>query len=223
GRASSSGRGDLGRPDRGPAGWIARGRWQNCGVPAPRSTLAVLGACLLLGSFAPPFPGEHASGFDTITEADVAAHLHAVASAPLEGRDSPSAGLTRAGDYIVARMEQAGLTGAGAGGAFRLPWSRDLPAPKEAGCKLVLEAPGAEPLAFAFGKEFMPLVDCNGSAQGHPVFCGFGISSKKEKYDDLKGVDLKGNVALILEGEPRHKRRFEGPLVTPEADVHVKL
>jgi hypothetical protein len=192
-------------------------------VPAPRPTLAVLGACLLLGSSALPLPGEHTAGFDTITEDDVAAHLRAVASAPLEGRDSPSAGLTRAGDYIVERLQQAGLTGAGKGGEFRLPWSRDLPAPKEGGCKLVLEAPGAEPVAFAFGKEFMPLVDCNGSAQGHPVFCGFGISSKKEKYDDLKGVDLKDNVALILEGEPRHKRRFEGALVTPEADVHVKL
>jgi len=183
----------------------------------------LLGAALLLGLAGPLPGGEHGAGFDTITEKDVEAHLLELASAPLEGRDSPSVGLSRAGDYIIARFESAGLKGAGRDGAFRLPWSRELPAPSEAGCKLVLEVPGAEPVTFAFGTDFMPLVDCNGEGAGKPVFCGFGISSKKEKYDDLKGADLKGNVALILDGEPRHKRKFEGELVTPEADVHVKL
>ena len=177
----------------------------------------------LLLAAASLLPGEHRPGFDTITEKDVAADLHALASAPLEGRDSPSVGLTRAGDYIIGRFQAAGLEGAGEGGAFRLPWGRNLPAPRAEGCQLVLEVEGEEPLTFELARDFVPLVDCNGAAEGKPVFCGFGISSKKEKYDDLKGVALKGCVAVILDGEPRHARKFEGELVTPEADVHVKL
>ena len=165
---------------------------------------------------------EHAAGFSGITVADVETHLVAVASAPLEGRDSPSVGLDRAGDYIISVFEEAGLTGAGQDGAFRIPWNRDMPEPDAAGCRLVLGT-GGEAETLTLGTDFTPLAGCEGKASGSPVFVGFGIQAKKERYDDLKGVDLKGRVAVILEGEPRHRRRFEGPIVTPDADIYVKL
>jgi hypothetical protein len=167
--------------------------------------------------------GEHSAGFGTITEDDVEAHLVAIASAPLEGRDTPSVGLARAGDYIIERFRAAGLSGAAADGGFRIPWTRALPAPKAAGCKLVLEQDGAGETVFELEKDYVPMVDCNGVGEGRAVFCGFGITAKKERYDDLKGVDLSGNIAVILDGEPRHRRRFEGDVVTPDADLHVKL
>jgi hypothetical protein len=78
-------------------------------------------------------------------------------------------------------------------------------------------------IEFGLNEDFVPLNSTSGRAEGHPVFCGFGIRAKKEKYDDLKKVDLRGNVAVILDGEPRHKRRFEGEIVSVEADIHVKI
>jgi hypothetical protein len=167
--------------------------------------------------------GDPGGGFATIREEDVEAHARALAAAPLEGRDSPSPGLARAGDYIIERLRQAGYQGAGPEGAFRLPWTRTLPAPVESKSALSLTDAAGETHAFAFGQDFVPLVDCNGAGAGEPVFCGFGIQARKEKYDDLHGVDLEGRVAVILSGEPRHKKRFEGPEISPEADVHVKL
>jgi hypothetical protein len=164
----------------------------------------------------------HEAGFGTITEDDVERHLHAIASAPLEGRDTPSVGLTRAGDYVIERFRAAGLEGGGPDGAFRIPWTRDLPAPRPAGCRLVVVRDEAE-TAYALEEDFVPLLGCNGQGEGRPVFCGFGIRAKKERYDDLRGVELEGNVAVILDGEPRHRRKFEGEIVTPDADLHVKL
>ncbi len=57
-----------------------------------------------------------AAGFATIVQPDIEADLQALAGPALEGRDSPSAGLSRAADYIAERLRQAGLKGAGEGG-----------------------------------------------------------------------------------------------------------
>jgi len=189
------------------AGWIA--------VEPPTAEAA--------RELAPADEKAHELGFDTITDEDVLEHLEAVASAQLEGRDSPSVGLTRAGDYIADRFAEAGLTGLGADGGFRIPWTRRLPAPVPSECKLVVEMDGEGETKYRIDADFVPLAGCDGEAQGRAVFCGFGISAKKERYDDLKGVDLDGRVAVILDGEPRHRRKFEGPILTPDADLHVKL
>lgn len=176
-----------------------------------------------VGGVAADPAGELAGALATITEKEIDAHLVQLASPELEGRDSPSAGLTRAGDYVARLFEEAGLRGAGPEGAFRLPFTRELPAPVVDKCKLAFEVEGAEPVQLELGKDFVPLPGCDGAAQGQLVFVGFGISAKKERYDDLKGAKLKDKVALLLEGEPRHKRLFEGPEVTAFADVRLKL
>ncbi len=189
--------------------------------------LLVVPALWLLSIGAPvavPVAGsaEHDVGFAGITLEDVEAHLLELATAPLEGRDSPSVGLTRAGDYIIERFEAAGLEGAGRDGSFRLGYARDFHAPKKNGCGLTATVEGGETIELVYGTDFVPLPVCTGVATGEAIFAGFGISSKKQKYDDLKG-SLKGKVAVILEGEPRHKRKFEGAAVTPDSDIHVKL
>ena len=175
------------------------------------------------GGSTPEPRAEHGKGFASITAKDVEAHLREVASAPLEGRDTPSVGLVRAGDYIIDRFSEAGLEGAGPNGGFRIAWSRSLPAPKTSGCRLILTPEDGEKIEFVLTEDYVPLPNSNGKGAGRPVFCGFGISSKKEKYNDLKKADLDGNVAVILDGEPRHKRKFDGEIVSPDADIHVKL
>lgn len=87
---------------------------------------------------------------------------------------------------------------------------------------LVLREDGAEH-PFALGQDFVPVPRCGGEVVGELVFAGFGIQSKKEGYDDFKGVDLEGKVALIIEGEPNHKRRFSGSDVTALASIWNKI
>ncbi|MDO8629264.1 MAG: M28 family peptidase, partial [Phycisphaerales bacterium] len=54
------------------------------------------------------------------------------------------------------------------------------------------------------GGGFIPFsFSSSGVFQGKIVFCGFGIVNLERKHDDFAPVDLKGNVALLFDGEPR--------------------
>jgi hypothetical protein len=193
---------------------------------APLALLA-LGALPAAGDGDPP--AGPAAGFATILEDDLAADLLALAGPELEGRDSPSAGLTRAAEHIVARLTAAGLTGAGPEGSFLLPFTRNLPAPVAEACALELAAdPRAKDAAagaartFTYGEDFVPVWGADGTASGEAVLFGFGIDSDSEKYDDITG-EVAGTVAVIIEGEPRHKRKFDGPEASPDSQLYVKL
>jgi hypothetical protein len=191
---------------------------------APRLSaglLALLGLLPLVGTGGDvPTPK---AAFATITEDDLRLDLVNLASAPLEGRDSPSVGLSRAADYIIARMEAAGFTGAGEDGAFLMPFTSRRAAPVEESCELhLLGGENAEERDFVIHQDFVPVFNTAGTAEGELVFLHFGIESSDDKYDDIKG-DLKGRIAVIVEGEPRHRKKFDGPEVTRAADLYEKL
>jgi hypothetical protein len=131
-------------------------------------------------------------------------------------------GLSRAADHIVARLSAAGLIGAGEQGAFRIHFQRSLPAPVPEACMLsVVDGPG-ELGEFAYGEHFVPVIGTGGQGRGEAVLFGFGIDSDAERYDDITG-EVAGTVAVIVEGEPRHKRKFEGDEVTDDARLYAKL
>ncbi len=66
---------------------------------------------------------------------------------------------------------------------------------------------------FRLGVDFMPLgYSSNGKVESRQVvFVGYGIST--EKYDDYKGVDVKGKIVVIMryspDGENPHSEFFE--------------
>ncbi|MHC5209712.1 MAG: M20/M25/M40 family metallo-hydrolase [Planctomycetota bacterium] len=194
----------------------------------PKRFAGVLLALLAFSGDGDP-PAGPAAGFATILEDELSSDLVALASASLEGRDSPSEGLTRAAAHIVTRLEAAGLTGAGPEGTFLLPFSRDLPAPVPEACALELEAdPEAADAdagaarVFTYGEDFVPVWGADGTGRGEAVLFGFGIDSDSEKYDDITG-EVAGTVAVIVEGEPRHKRKFDGPEASPDSQLYLKL
>lgn len=87
-----------------------------------------------------------------------------------------------------------------------------------------LTVEGREPEALAFGRDFHPLLEFSGEAEGVLAFCGYGIQSKKERFDELANLNLRNKIAVVLEGEPENRRKFEGPdVVTPEASLFSKL
>jgi hypothetical protein len=183
------------------------------------------------------------SGYATILTGDLQKYEVALASPELEGRDTPSAGLARAAEYVEARLLEAGCapldeairspsTNGGAGSpsagapaarSLRWKYSRLLPSIDAAACALSLSLASGEPRAFAVGTDFVPIVGAGGRAEGPLVFCGFGIDAPREHWDELKGKPLKGAIALIVESEPRHAKLFDGPETTREAELYEKL
>lgn len=205
------------------------------------SLYAALLALAVSGTPEPP-----KAAFDSIDAVELRARVVQLASGPMEGRDTPSAGLDAAAAQIERALREAGYQGAGREGSFRhvytqellapaadrcaLEWRGDTPLAKLSAPKNGNAAPGAgaarsapeEEPDFRLGIDYVPYPNQSGTAEGELVFLGFGIESKKEPYDDLRG-DVAERIAVILEGEPRHARMFDGPEITPEADLHTKL
>ena len=178
---------------------------------------------LFAGPFAGPSDGAALDALDdardTIQERDVERHVAFLAAPELEGRDSPSVGLDTAAAYLSTELERYGFQPA-SGDDFRVAFSRALPAPDPDGCRLTIGEGDAA--RRAFGADFVPLPACAGSAKGEALFVGFGID--RSGFDDLAKKRLKGKIAVLVEGEPRHKRLFDGPDELSEAaDVYDKV
>ncbi len=184
------------------------------------AVLLLLPLCAAAGGGSSSF----ADGFESVEPEDIELHLWNVAGADLEGRDSPSAGLERAAVYLETCWEDAGLRPLKEG-SYRLPFEHTLVRPAPKGCGLRLEAgeQGGQPRDFELGRDFVPLAGCEGQAEGELVFAGFGIDARKERYNDLQGSSLRGKIVIILEGEPRHKKRFDGPELSRYASLWSKL
>jgi len=165
-----------------------------------------------------------AAAWDSLRKDDLEQDLALLASPALEGRDSPSPGLLKAAEHIAARLQAAGLRPVKPEGGYLQYFERILPAPVEKQCSLAVSGgtTADPPPAFELGRDFVPVWRTSGSASGELVLLAFGIDSKNESYDDVTG-DLRGRIVVIVEGEPHHKKRFEGPEVTAEADLYAKL
>src|SRR5262249_14719858 len=160
---------------------------------------------------------------------DVLVHLTEIAAPELEGRDSPSEGLTRAGDYIIGRLKAAGIEPGGPDQSYRMSyslsevWNHPFEVPVPERCLLSMQSKGEDEVVFALEEDFVPLPRCPGEGEGPLTFFGFGITEADDKrYDDLKGKNCNGEIVMILEGEPRSKKLFDGPEVTRASDVYTK-
>ncbi|MCA9556367.1 MAG: M20/M25/M40 family metallo-hydrolase, partial [Myxococcales bacterium] len=147
--------------------------------------------------------------------------VYYLASDELEGRGPATAGLEKAAAYLADQVKKAGLRPA-FGDGYRQGF--EMMVGVEFGPKNHLSAGKA---AFERGKDFSPFTfSASGVAEGAPVFVGYGITSKEQEYDDYAGVDVKGKVAVVLDGEPGDddpKSPFDGRRRTPHSTVRAKL
>jgi len=140
-------------------------------------------------------------GFEPAADAEEVQRRHGGGFSPEpQGEDGDEPGGTEGATSVPA--DRSAL--------FHRPYSRQLWMPVESGCSLTFELPGEVARSFEFGTDFVPLLDCDGKAEAELVFAGFGIDSDKNRYNDLRGLDVEGRIVVILEGEPRHKRKFGG-------------
>src|SRR5262249_23847770 len=125
-------------------------------------------------------------------------HIEYLASDDLAGRDVGSPGFEKAAAYVEGQFKDIGLK-PGAGGTYRQPVkleSRVLVADQT---KAAVVRDGAE-------ETLVPREDATLSARGEldgsidvPMeFVGYGLSIHEADWDDLKGVDLHGKIAVYV-------------------------
>ena len=147
-----------------------------------------------------------------------------LASDEFQGRSMGTAGEERTIPYLIEQFKAAGLEPAGENGG----WTQDVP---------MIRTKLQSPMSFSIrqGGSTSPLrfpddiylstvrpVDRARIANAPIVFVGYGVTAPERGWDDFKGVDLNGKVALFLVNDPDFEAgagepvagKFGGPTMT---------
>ncbi|HEX4808713.1 MAG TPA: M28 family peptidase [Bryobacteraceae bacterium] len=145
------------------------------------------------------------------------AHVKYLASDELEGRGVGTRGEKLATEYLAAQLALNGVKPGGENGTYfqRVPLvgSTTLPA-----ATMVIQSHGKK-LRLTFVKDYVGTAFSQASENdfnAEAVFVGHGISAPEFGWDDYKGVDLHGKVAVFFTNEPpsTDPKFFGGPALT---------
>jgi hypothetical protein len=130
-------------------------------------------------------------------------HVQFLADDKLEGRNTGSEGHRQAAAYVAAEFERLGLKAAGTQGYLQpvLFTTRQI---DEANSKLEIVREG-KAVAVELGKQayFGLRTDPAPVVRASMVFVGYGLRVPEQNHDDLKGLNLKGKIAVMLAGAPK--------------------
>jgi Zn-dependent M28 family amino/carboxypeptidase len=132
-----------------------------------------------------------------------------LASDEFEGRGPNTAGEVKTVDYLVKQFKAAGLKPGGDLVNGKRVWTQDVPLGRfeiKGPVELSLND-GKSTRRLTQGKEIAVRAAMNGAAsvdfKNAPlVFAGYGVTAPERKWDDFKGVDLKGKLAIVLINDP---------------------
>jgi Zn-dependent M28 family amino/carboxypeptidase len=147
------------------------------------------------------------------------AHVQYLADDKLEGRDTGSPGHRVAVEYAAEQFRQIGLEPGAKNGWFQ-PVPFETRQIDEAGSSLALAA-GGQDTKLTLGREayFNMRTMPRPAVRAPLVFVGHGLQVPEMDYDDLRGLDLKGKIAVVLTGAPRG---WPGPLSAHVQNADVR-
>lgn len=153
------------------------------------------------------------SGNREVTVKELQEHIKYLSSDSLKGRLTGSQGDSLAAEYIKARLVSYGLVPLTGDGLQRFKVTkRVIPGKSNS-----LSVNGTE---YAIEKDFMPFAfSSNSGLEAEVVFAGYGfnLNSDSLKWDDYKGIDVKGKWLMILRGEPENENT-KSPFLSFSAD-----
>jgi hypothetical protein len=200
------------------------------GPQQPQMKLEDVQKALSLVDKTQPAPDKFKAGLEAITAKDTLAMLTYIASDLLEGRETATRGYTLAAEYAASLLKLWGVKPAGdmpmMMGGFRMGGGRaQAPqAPRERtyfqdfAMRETTDSQTAITIEVAKGgtvksRTFQGGLDFQGGMGGMGggadgtvtapvVFLGYGISEPSVGFDELKGMNLKGKIVLLLSDAP---------------------
>ncbi len=175
-----------------------------------------------------PAPDKFKAGLEAITAKDTLAMLSYISSDLMEGRDTASRGYAQAAEYAASLLKMWGVKPAGdmpmAMGGFRMGRSQAPQAPRErsyfqeftmketsdsrSDITIEVNRSGmSKSRTFQGGLDYQGgMFGMGGGSEGTltapVVFVGYGISEPSAGFDELKGMNLKGKIVLLLSDAP---------------------
>jgi hypothetical protein len=163
-----------------------------------RRSITVLALLTLLASGAAARPALVPPGASELrTTAEV------LTGAGMDGRRSGTPGGDRAAHQLAAWLQAAGVQPGGDAASFLQSFVLASGARIAPGSSL--RALGRTAPALEVERDWTPHGgSLPGAVEGELVFVGYGISAPAAGYDDWASVDVRGRIALALEGAPAH-------------------
>jgi len=144
----------------------------------------------------------------------ISQHIKVLASDAFEGRGPATPGETKTVAYLTEQFKAIGLQPAGDKGG----WTQAVPLRR-------FETPGEIKVGFTLNGKPRPLTELQDivvhtqvptthvTVKDAPlVFIGFGVHAPERRWDDFKGYDLKGKIAVVLINDPDFEMDPKDPL-----------
>jgi Zn-dependent M28 family amino/carboxypeptidase len=137
-----------------------------------------------------------------ITPAQIDGHLRFLASDLLEGRAPATRGGELATAYIASELRSAGVE-PGVNGSYFQSVPIDVVSTDSASMRVQASGKASGTLRFPddvviWAGSAAP----SSAAHAEIVFAGFGAAAPEYKWDDFKGVDVKGKILMVLVNDP---------------------
>ncbi len=182
---------------------------------------AVISASLVLALLAPLSAHTQNAGAPPmrITTDEIDAHLRFLASDLLEGRAPGTRGGRLAAEYIASQLEAFGIKPGASDSSYfqKVPIDIVTADPKT----ISVKASGKATASLLYTDDVVVWAGSAtpaSSASGELVFVGYGDAAPEYKWDDFKGVDVRGKWLLVLVNDPpapaSEPNLFGGPAMT---------
>ncbi len=132
-----------------------------------------------------------------------------LASDAYEGRGPATAGEEKTIAYLSKQFAEAGLLPGGDLANGKRAWTQAVPLRRAdiVGTPTIAVQNAGKPQALTQGKQIAIRAALDGSskvdiANAPLVFVGYGVKAPERNWDDFKGVDLKGKIAVVLINDP---------------------
>ena len=135
---------------------------------------------------------------ESITIDEIQEHVNFLAGPTTRGRGTLTPGFEVAAQYVEAQLKTLGLEAAGPNDSYRLPIELKCVGPSERSYFEIGTKKGEkEKLKVAI--DFIPVPGSGNEAiEGEPVFVGFAIDARKEKWEDLSPRKVKDKVVFAF-------------------------
>jgi Zn-dependent M28 family amino/carboxypeptidase len=137
-----------------------------------------------------------------ITSAEIDGYLRFLSSDLLEGRAPGTRGGKLAAEYIASQLRSFGVE-PGVNGSYFQPVPIDVLTTQPS--SVHASASGKATATLRPGQDVVLSAGSatpQSAAQGELVFVGYGAAAPEYRWDDFKGVDLKGKILLMLVNDP---------------------
>jgi Zn-dependent M28 family amino/carboxypeptidase len=148
----------------------------------------------------------------TFNPAHLSADVKTLSSDAFEGRGPSTAGETKTLDFLIAQYKAAGLQPGGDIKDGKRGWTQAVPLLRSEieGTPTVTVTVNGKAENLKQGEQIAVRAALNGAQsvniQDAPlVFVGYGVKAPERNWDDFKGVDLHGKIAVVLVNDPDYE------------------